>query len=97
MKYSKSKVKIAAKTIQGLAVITIEDDGSGIPKEDEEKIFNIFGNIDESSLLHMGYKKGSIGLYTVKLLAEQCGKNITVGRSLLFGGALFTITDMKGK
>lgn len=95
LKYAKSKVLISAKTIDNKVVISIEDDGPGIPKEKERIIFDMFVNIDQNALLNMNYETLGIGLYTTKLLADKCGRDLIVEKSALLGGAAFKIIESK--
>jgi PAS domain S-box-containing protein len=82
-----SKIVISSHEQDGIVVISIEDDGKGIPKEMRNKLF------------HRGYKrKGSKGLglgtYLIKKIAENYGGNIYVNDSAL-GGVKFDIIMKK--
>uniref|UniRef100_UPI0025BBF7BB PAS domain-containing sensor histidine kinase n=1 Tax=Ferroglobus sp. TaxID=2614230 RepID=UPI0025BBF7BB len=77
------KVRISVRKEDDFAVITVEDDGKGIPKEIREKIFD-YG-------FSYGKKAGSgVGLYVVRRAVERWGGKISVGESEL-GGAKFII------
>ena len=77
------KVRISVRKEDDFAVITVEDDGKGIPKEIREKIFD-YG-------FSYGEKAGSgVGLYVVRRAVERWGGKISVGESEL-GGAKFII------
>jgi len=68
-----------------LGVITIEDNGSGIPKENIEKIFNAFFSTKQKD------KGTGLGLYISKAIIQRHKGNITVNPSTS-GGAIFEIT-----
>lgn len=77
------KVRISVRKEDEFAVITVEDDGKGIPKEIREKIFD-YG-------FSYGEKAGNgMGLYVVKKAVERWGGRISVSDSDL-GGAKFVI------
>jgi len=84
IKHSKgNKMRATVKKENDIVVTLIEDDGKGIPDEQEESVF------DE------GYKKGNsagsgLGLYLVKSIIEKYGGSIKIDDSEL-GGALFEI------
>ncbi len=70
-------------------LISIEDDGTGIPEEVRELVFKPFYKINEARTA----KKGSVGLglYIVKDIITKHGGNITLGDSQ-YGGLKINIT-----
>ena len=90
LKYSNSKVKISARKDEKLFQLIIEDDGDGISEENKERVFGFFEQSQQNSVIKMEKKGTGIGLYTVKLLADICEKNIRLEESDL-GGARFII------
>ena len=78
-----NKIKISSKNEEDECIVTIEDDGSGIPDDIKEKIFE------------KGFKSGTnagtgLGLYMVREIAESYGGSVEVEDSKL-GGARFEI------
>jgi len=78
-----SIIKISVHEENQECIISIEDDGKGIPDEDKNKIFE------------RGYKKGKsggsgLGLYLVKEIAESYGGSVKVADSDL-GGVKFVV------
>eukprot|EP00356_Strombidium_inclinatum_P001294 CAMPEP_0170510702 /NCGR_PEP_ID=MMETSP0208-20121228/65908_1 /TAXON_ID=197538 /ORGANISM="Strombidium inclinatum, Strain S3" /LENGTH=88 /DNA_ID=CAMNT_0010794187 /DNA_START=1896 /DNA_END=2162 /DNA_ORIENTATION=+ len=54
--------------------ISVKDTGIGISKEDQRKLFKLFGDVDSSSNTHgIG-----LGLYMAKILVAQFGGEIDV-------------------
>ena len=89
LKYSKSKIKISAKKVDGKYQIEIEDDGEGIKDSEKEKIFLMFEQASKE-VRDSANKGTGIGLYTAKVLAKACNRDILVEDSNL-GGAKFII------
>lgn len=56
--------------------ITVTDNGIGIPKDKQKKIFKLFSTVEEID--RFGQKGHGIGLSTVKKLVSNLGGNITV-------------------
>lgn len=78
-----SLIKISAKETEDECIISVEDDGKGIPDEKKEHIFE------------KGYKIGEtagsgLGTYLVKQIAQSYGGGVEVGDSEL-GGARFDV------
>lgn len=95
LKYSRSKVFIIVRKIDAENfAVSIEDDGEGISFKNRIKIFDMFTQTNDKSVLKMERTGSGIGLHTVKLLSDICDKSITVSDSKNLGGARFTL---KGK
>ncbi len=79
------EIKIKTLLESGIAVIDISDNGPGIPKENQEKIFKPFFS-------SKGYGKGTgLGLSISKRILKEHGGDITV-KSHTGKGTTFTIT-----
>ena len=72
----------------GSALISVEDEGPGIPEELRERVFERFFRVDASRSRDTGGT--GLGLAIVKHVAESQGGSVTVGKSHL-GGAAFTV------
>lgn len=77
IKYNDKKqgiVEIGYQTLDDEIIISVIDNGSGIPKEHFPKIFEIFGTLGKAD--RSGNKGTGIGLYTVSRLAEKLGGRV---------------------
>ena len=70
-------------TQEDLNFITVKDNGIGIPKKKQKKIFKLFSTIEETD--RFGQKGHGIGLSTVKKLVTNLGGNITVNSKVGVG------------
>jgi PAS domain S-box-containing protein len=95
LKYAHSKVLVTLIPTGVSFEITIEDDGLGIQKEDRERIFDLYTQGENKSMLNMEQSGTGIGLHTVKLLMKLCEKQIVVNDSAILGGAKFIIKEEK--
>jgi signal transduction histidine kinase len=75
-------VTVSTRREDGHAIIVIEDEGTGIPEPDQNRIFDMF----------VSGKPGGVGLglYLAKAAVENCGGNI-VAENRVEGGARFVI------
>ena len=71
-----------AQTIAGGMLLTVEDDGPGIPEEAADVLLQRGTRLDESTPGH------GIGLAIVKDIARSYGGELTIGRSVLGGAAI---------
>ncbi|KXB07663.1 hypothetical protein AKJ51_00520 [candidate division MSBL1 archaeon SCGC-AAA382A20] len=76
-------IKISSKGENGESIVSVEDNGRGLPDEDKERIFE------------KGYRKGKtagsgLGMYLAKEIVESYDGFIDVGNSKL-GGAKFDV------
>lgn len=82
-------VKIGLAQKSGQAVLTVEDNGIGIPEEDLPKIFDRFYRVDKARSRAAGGT--GLGLSIVHDTALRYGGTVQASRSGA-GGALFTVT-----
>src|SRR5699024_10870580 len=73
----------------GAVVVTVKDDGIGIPTEAQEKIFGMFTQMDQS--LKAGYRGFGIGLTLVKRLVEMHGGKIEIHSEGIGKGSEFSV------
>jgi signal transduction histidine kinase len=82
LQWSKERIRVSTFKEGNWAVLTVEDDGPGIPDEEKEKVFEPFFS---------RRREGSgLGLAVVKKFAIDSGGFISVENSPL-GGAKFTL------
>lgn len=92
LKYSNSKVFISYESPkEDYFQLIVEDDGPGISDINKKNVFDLFVQSNEGSVLKMEKNGSGIGLYTAKLLADICEKNIILEDSKTLGGAKFII------
>lgn len=90
VKFSKKNGKIEVQVIDegDIVKIKVADDGKGISKEDQEKIFDKFVQVEQ--LFTRTHEGSGIGLSLVKSIVENHGGSIYV-RSELGVGSEFTV------
>ncbi|WP_051049392.1 sensor histidine kinase [Nocardiopsis kunsanensis] len=71
------------------AVVEVHDDGSGVPEQDRERVFERFARLSESKELDPG--GSGLGLPISREIVRVHGGTLTAGHSELLGGALFTV------
>jgi signal transduction histidine kinase len=69
LKFSKQTVEVGARQAEGKILITIRDYGIGIAKEELEKIFDSFYQVDSSSTRRYGGT--GVGLAIVRLILDR--------------------------
>jgi signal transduction histidine kinase len=72
-------VHIRATTLGSSAVITVEDEGDGIPPHLHERIFDRFYQVDQSTTRTTGGT--GLGLYICRRLADVMGAEVSLERS----------------
>ena len=82
-----AEISISAKRIEDSVVINIEDNGTGLPKENPNKVFEKF--FRERPTVTGGT---GLGLTISKSIIELHGGNITASNKETGQGAIFTIT-----
>lgn len=88
-RYSDHAVRCAVRSSGKDYVLTVEDDGSGIPEAEHETIFKAFTRIDDSRNRETGGH--GLGLAIVARIAELHGGKVSVATSTELGGAKFQI------
>ncbi|MBL8685602.1 MAG: hypothetical protein JNK05_40875 [Myxococcales bacterium] len=92
LRYARTKVLVDAKEAtdegQRWTVITVHDDGRGIPEEARERVLQPFVRLDASRSRSGGGT--GLGLAIVRRIVERHGGKLTVDRSPLGGAALVT-------
>ncbi len=87
--YAKQQVRCSLAQDDDSFVLTVEDDGTGIPEDAREKIFKAFTRIDDSRNRETGGY--GLGLAVVARVAELHGGAASVDSSRRLGGACFSI------
>ena len=87
-KYCERQILISTNLTADGIDITVEDDGSGIPEQERERIFEPFYRLDRSRDRATG--GFGLGLAISRRVMQQHGGNITVAQSTL-GGASFRL------
>ena len=88
-KYGNQKITFAAAQQDGSYVLTVEDNGQGVPAEERETVFKAFSRVDDSRNRETGGY--GLGLAVVARVAELHGGTAAVDTSPSLGGARFTI------
>jgi two-component system sensor kinase ParS len=88
-KYAHETVDCSLSVIDGDYVLTVEDDGQGIPDEARERVFKAFTRIDDSRSRRTGGY--GLGLAIVARVAELHGGKPDVATSPGLGGALVSL------
>jgi signal transduction histidine kinase len=87
-RHAASRVLMRGECVDGEARIVVEDDGSGIPEQDRERIFEPFARLDSARDRESGGV--GLGLAIVNQIARWHGGRVWVETSSL-GGACFII------
>ena len=81
-----STVTVSAAAAGDLATVTVEDQGTGVPKADRERIFNAFHTAEGSR-----HSRTGLGLYIARGIVEAHGGRIWVEQAV-GGGSMFRFT-----
>ena len=87
-RHAASRVAIGVARDGAQAVLTVDDDGNGIPPEERERVFERFVRLDEGRARDAG--GSGLGLAIVAGVVRASGGTVSVGESPL-GGARFTV------
>jgi len=85
-RHARSRVRL---TLAGNGVLTVEDDGAGIPESERERVFGRFVRLDEARGRDAG--GSGLGLAIVREIVTAHGGTVSVSEGSL-GGARFTVT-----
>lgn len=89
MKYASKFVLVSLKSGRNQLLLTVEDDGVGVPEDKREEVFVPFSRLDKSRNAKTG--GFGLGLAITQAAAKRSGWNIELSESR-FGGAQFTLT-----
>lgn len=88
-RHSRGRVAIAVTERDGRAVLTVDDDGAGIPAAERERVFERFVRLDDARARDAG--GSGLGLSIVRAVAEAGHGSVSVSESR-WGGARFEVT-----
>ncbi len=88
MRHATGRVRLSLAPEAGTAVLTVEDDGPGVPAEERERVFERFVRLDEARASQDG--GSGLGLAIVREIARQHGGDAALDGSDL-GGARVTV------
>ena len=86
LRHAKSVVELAAWRDDGIARLSISDDGPGVPEAERARIFDRFIRLEGSDQVN----GSGLGLAIVKGFAEAMGMSVSIGTAPS-GGACFTL------
>lgn len=89
VRHARSEVRVALREYDDRVVLTVDDDGHGIPLEERHRVFERFVRLDESRARDAG--GSGLGLAIVRKVVEDLGGSVEVGTSDL-GGARLLVT-----
>ena len=81
-------IKVSLKKENGRALLSVADDGIGISKEHQDKIWNRFYRVDKARCREEGCS--GLGLAMVKQIALMHGGDVTL-QSEIGKGSIFTV------
>ena len=88
-RHATSRIAVAVRQEAGRVVLTVDDDGAGVPPGERERIFERFVRLDEARARDHG--GSGLGLAIVREIVRAHGGDASLGESAL-GGALFVVT-----
>jgi signal transduction histidine kinase len=78
VRHAASQVSVSVRSEAGWAVLTVTDDGPGIPAPDRERVFGRFARLDNARD-RTGEEGAGLGLAIVRSTAEAHGGSATLG------------------
>jgi signal transduction histidine kinase len=94
VRYASSTVTMACRPQAGQVVITIADDGPGIPVQDRARVFERFVRLDPTRTRSSG--GSGLGLSIVEQIVRSHHGSVAVSDAA-HGGAVFTLTLPRGQ
>ncbi|WP_439592012.1 sensor histidine kinase [Microbacterium sp.] len=88
-RHARGRIAIGVTVAQERVILTVEDDGSGIPAGERERVFERFVRLDEARARDAG--GSGLGLAIVRGIAEDAGASVVVDESR-WGGARFAVS-----
>ena len=88
VRHARSRVEVAVRTHGGFAVLTVADDGPGIPERDRMRVFDRFVRLDSDRARSSGGT--GLGLAIVAEIVTADGGEVTIG-DRRGGGTLVTV------
>ncbi|MEU0369983.1 HAMP domain-containing sensor histidine kinase [Streptomyces sp. NPDC006283] len=88
-RHAATSVTASVRSEAGRIVLAVADDGSGVPEQERERIFERFVRLDDARSRDEG--GAGLGLAIARDVARRHGGTLTVARSAS-GGALFELT-----
>ena len=89
-RHARSRVEVVVERKGEDVVITVHDDGAGIPESERERIFERFARLEES--MERDPEGSGLGLAISREIAQAKGGTLVAGHSDLLGGAAFILT-----
>lgn len=83
-------VVMSARAVNGNMIISVADNGPGIPQEERKKVFNKYEKATNKSI--RTFEGSGLGLYTAFLVVKQHGGTISINDGLDGKGVTFTIS-----
>jgi signal transduction histidine kinase len=88
IRHARERVEVSVRQEREWAVLTVDDDGPGVPLADRSRIFDRFTRLDSARSRDAG--GSGLGLAIARATAQAHGGDITVGESP-WGGASFVL------
>ncbi|MCW2841764.1 MAG: hypothetical protein JWR55_3247 [Aeromicrobium sp.] len=88
-RHAEGRVALGVAEVGGVAVLTVDDDGAGIPEAERERVFERFVRLDEARAREAG--GSGLGLAIVRAIARAHGGEVCIETSPA-GGARFVVT-----
>ncbi|PCE16203.1 hypothetical protein AUC47_09675 [Microbacterium sp. SZ1] len=88
-RHSRGRLAVGVAPVERHVFVTVEDDGSGVPPEERERIFERFVRLDEARSRDAG--GSGLGLSIVRAIAASAHGTVAVDESR-WGGARFVVT-----
>jgi len=85
-RHAQSTVAVELVTDDGTVVLTVDDDGPGIPVDDRERVFDRFTRLDDGRARDAGGL--GLGLSMVKAITDQHGGTVAIDDAPLGGARL---------